>query len=90
MRKSSLALTGYGEVMRWQIATQDMEIGKLIRTSWKIPATPIRPIEGDSHPLGALPTGTDVCFVQWPDPDSNEVKIAGIYTIVDYKFALNI
>ena len=77
MRKSKLALTGYGEKMRWQIATQNMEVGDLIRTSGKIPPNPIRPIEGDSHPLGALPVGTEVCFVQWPSPDSDEVKIAG-------------
>merc|ERR1719362_80459 len=76
MRKSKLALTGYGEKMRWQIATSSMEIGDLIRTSGKIPPNPIRPKEGDSHPLGALPPGTDICLVQWPSPDSDEVKIA--------------
>ena len=79
MRASKLALTGYGEKMRWQIATSNMEIGDLIKTSGKIPPNPIRPKEGDSHPLGALPIGTDICFVQWPTPDSNEVKIAGMY-----------
>ena len=78
MRKSKLALTGYGEKMRWQIATSSMEIGDLIRTSGKIPPNPIRPKEGDSHPLGALPPGTDICLVQWPSPDSDEVKIAGM------------
>ena len=77
MRPSKLALTGYGEKMRWQIATSSMEEGDLIKTSAKIPVNPIRPKEGDSHPLGALPIGTEICFVQWPTPDSNEVKIAG-------------
>ena len=77
MRKSKLALTGYGEKMRWQIATENMQVGDLIRTSAKIPPNPVRPIEGDSHPLGALPVGTEVCLVQWPDPESDEVKIAG-------------
>jgi hypothetical protein len=77
MRKSKLALTGYGETMRWQIATSNMEPGDLIKTSGKIPKNPIRPKEGDSHPLGALPLGTEVCLVQWPTPDSDEVKIAG-------------
>jgi len=75
MRASKLALTGYGEKMRWQIATSSMEVGDLIKTSAKIPVNPIRPKEGDSHPLGALPIGTEICFVQWPSPDSNEVKI---------------
>ena len=77
MRKSKLALTGYGEKMRWQIATENMQVGDLIRTSARIPPNPVRPIEGDSHPLGALPVGTEVCLVQWPDPESDEVKIAG-------------
>ena len=77
MRASKLALTGYGEKMRWQIATSNMEIGDLIKTSGKIPINPIRPKEGDSHPLGALPIGTEICLVQWPTPKSNEVKITG-------------
>ena len=79
MRASKLALTGYGEKMRWQIATSTMQIGDLIKTSGKIPINPIRPKEADSHPLGALPIGTEVCLVQWPTPDSNEVKITGNY-----------
>ena len=76
-RESKLALTGYGEKMRWQIATSNMEIGDLIRTSAKIPLNPIRPKAGDSHPLGALPVGTQICMVQWPSPNSDQVKIKG-------------
>ena len=37
--------------------------GDLIRTYTAIPLNPIRPVEGDSHPLGALPMGTTVCMV---------------------------
>lgn len=39
--------------------------GDIIRTSGIIPKIPVRPVEGDSYPLGALPTGTQICLVQW-------------------------
>jgi len=52
------------------------QVGDLIRTSWKIPTMPVKPIEGDSYPLGALPVGTTICLVQWyPDSDVVKVKI---------------
>ena len=40
-----------------------MKEGDLVRTHTAIPVNPIRPVEGDSHPLGALPLGTTVCMV---------------------------
>ena len=44
-----------------------MKEGDIIRTHTVIPPNPIRPTEGDSHPLGALPTATTVCLVEaWP------------------------
>jgi len=67
MRKAMIAMTGYQDKLRWQIATDKMKEGDIIRTFTTIPKNPIRPIEGDSHPLGALPTGTTVCLVEkWP------------------------
>ena len=51
-----------------------LQVGDLVRSSCKIPAMPVKPIEGDSYPLGALPTGTLVCLVQWL-PDTDEVKV---------------
>jgi len=66
-RDAKIALTGYGEKLRWQIATNKIKQGDIIRTFTEIPANPIRPTEGDSHPLGALPVGTTVCQVEaWP------------------------
>ncbi len=35
---------------------------------------PVKPIEGDSYPLGALPVGTTICLVQWY-PDTDVVKV---------------
>ena len=41
--------------------------GDIIRTHTEIPVNPIRPKEGDAHPLGALPIGTSICQVEaWP------------------------
>ena len=67
MRKAMIAMTGWSDKLRWQIATDKMKEGDIIRTHTNIPKNPIRPLEGDSHPLGALPLGTVVCLVEkWP------------------------
>ena len=67
MRKAMICLTGYDDKLRWQIATSKMKAGDVIRTFTSIPKNPIRPVEGDSHPLGALPIGSTVCLVEkWP------------------------
>jgi len=66
-RDAKIAMTGYGDKLRWQIATSKMKQGDIIRTYTDIPVNPLRPTEGDSHPLGALPIGTNVCQVEaWP------------------------
>jgi len=74
-RKPMIALTGYKDKLRWQIATEGMKEGDLITTTWKIPKIPVKPIEGNSYPLGALPTGTQVCLVQkYHDKRPDETK----------------
>lgn len=66
-RDAQIAMTGYQDKLRWQIATNKMKQGDIIRTFTDIPTIPIRPKEGDSHPLGALPVGTVICQVEaWP------------------------
>lgn len=66
-RDAQIALTGYGDKMRYQIATNKMKQGDIVRTHTDIPENPIRPAEGDSHPLGALPLGTTICQIEaWP------------------------
>jgi len=74
MRKPMIALTAYGSNMRWQVATDKMQAGDLITTTVKIPANPVKPVEGNAYPLGALPVGSDICQVQWY-PDGDEVKV---------------
>jgi len=64
MRTSCLALTGYADKLRWQLATTNMKAGDLIRSTTEIPEMAVKPLEGNSHPLGALPVGTEICMVQ--------------------------
>lgn len=67
MRDAQIMLTGYGKVLRWQLATDKVKEGDVLRTHTSIPTNPVRPVEGDAHPLGALPLGTTVCCVEaWP------------------------
>lgn len=67
LRKAQICLTGHGDKTRWQIATDKMKEGDIIRTHTAIPVNPIRPAEGDSHPLGALPMGSTICLIEaWP------------------------
>ncbi|CAG2106040.1 unnamed protein product, partial [Medioppia subpectinata] len=60
LRTSKLALVAGGDTIRWIIASETMQIGDIIRTYSEIPRNPVRPREGDSHPIGALPIGTKV------------------------------
>ena len=64
LRTSCLALTGYGDKLRWQLATTNMKAGDLIRSTTEIPDLTVKPLEGNCHPLGALPVGTEICMVQ--------------------------
>lgn len=74
IRTSCLAMTGYGDKLRWQIATGNMKVGDLIRSTTEIPEMTVKPLEGNSHPLGALPVGTQICLVQYV-PGEEKVMI---------------
>ena len=41
-----------------------MKVGDVITTYGEIPRIPVRPLIGDSHPLGALPAGTEVFNIE--------------------------
>jgi len=57
-----------------------MQAGDIIRTFSDIPRNPVRPREGDSHPVGALPIGTRVHNVQLvPGQELTKIKYAGQY-----------
>lgn len=57
-----------------------MQIGDVIRTFSQVPKNPVRPREGDSHPVGALPIGTKVHNVQiLPNNEKTTIRYAGQY-----------
>src|SRR5699024_7799993 len=69
-----------GDRVRWIVATEKMQVGDVIRTFADIPRNPVRPREGDSHPVGALPIGTKVHNMQiLPDHSKTTILYAGQY-----------
>ncbi|CAF0838939.1 unnamed protein product [Brachionus calyciflorus] len=66
-RTSYLALVAHGDIKRYILATQNMKVGDLIRTSGEIPRVPVKAYEGDAYPCGALPMSTIVHNIE-PTP----------------------
>ncbi|XP_054164281.1 39S ribosomal protein L2, mitochondrial-like [Oppia nitens] len=64
LRTTKLALVAGGDKIRWITATETMQVGDIVTTYSDIPRNPIRPKEGDNHPVGALPIGTKVNNVE--------------------------
>lgn len=63
-RTADIALVATGDKMKYILATENMKAGDILKSSKHIPRIPVRPNEGDSYPLGALPMGTLVHNVQ--------------------------
>lgn len=77
-RSADVALVGYGDKLRYIIATENMKPGDIIKTSRVIPLNPVRANEGDAYPLGALPLGTRVhCIEQTPGFPYHKIRAAG-------------
>ena len=53
-RTAFLALVAHADIKRYILATQNMKVGDLIRTSQEIPNIPVKAYEGDAYPCGAL------------------------------------
>ncbi|KFM83087.1 39S ribosomal protein L2, mitochondrial, partial [Stegodyphus mimosarum] len=51
-RTASIALVASGDHKRWILASHGMKVGDIIKTSAVIPRIPIRPNDGDAHPVG--------------------------------------
>lgn len=82
-RTADVALVATGDKMKYILATENMKPGDILKTSRFIPRIPVRPNEGDSYPLGALPLGTFVHNVQLALGNSYTViHSAGNYGIV--------
>ncbi|XP_064473347.1 large ribosomal subunit protein uL2m-like [Ornithodoros turicata] len=77
-RTARIALVANGDQKRWVIATQNIKPGDTITTSGHIPRIPVRPKEGDAHPLGALPIGTIVHNIEkYPNEGGSWCRAAG-------------
>jgi len=63
-RSAHVALVGYGDKLRYIIATENMKPGDIIKTSNEITKIAVRANEGDAYPLGSLPVNTIVCCVE--------------------------
>nr|XP_033340417.1 39S ribosomal protein L2, mitochondrial [Megalopta genalis] len=79
-RTSFVALVGSGTELRYILATENMKVGDQIKTHMGIPRNPVRAMEGDAYPLGALPVGTIVhCIEKYPGVGGFYVHAAGGY-----------
>lgn len=82
-RSASLAVLAAGERKRYVLATQHMKVGDIVKTTTKIPRIAVKPEEGDSHKIGALPIGTLVNSVQrFPGDGSRVARAAGTAAVL--------
>ncbi|XP_045566176.1 large ribosomal subunit protein uL2m [Salmo salar] len=77
-RSAEIALVAGGKRKRWIIATENMQVGDLIKTSGTIGRMAVSAKEGDSFPLGALPVGTLVNNLElYPGKGATYIRAAG-------------
>uniref|UniRef100_A0A1A8S695 Large ribosomal subunit protein uL2m n=1 Tax=Nothobranchius rachovii TaxID=451742 RepID=A0A1A8S695_9TELE len=77
-RSADIALVASGNRKRWLIATENMQVGDLIKTSNVIGRMAVSANEGDAYPLGALPVGTLVNNLEiQPGRGSEYIRAAG-------------
>ncbi|KAG8232610.1 hypothetical protein J437_LFUL010733 [Ladona fulva] len=82
-RTANIALVVGNNKMRYILATENMKPGDVIKTSNEIPRIPVRPNEGDAHPLGALPQGTQVNNIEKvPGNGGYYAQAAGTYAVI--------
>jgi len=84
LRSAKIALVCREDKARWIIASENMEIGQLITTyTDEIPRIPVKPKEGDTHPVGALPIGTSVhCLEVYPRRFAAMCRAAGTQAVI--------
>ncbi|XP_040566555.1 large ribosomal subunit protein uL2m [Lepeophtheirus salmonis] len=62
---AQIALTAYGKKMRWILAVEGLSVGTILKSTHIIPKIPIQTSPGNSHPIGALPFGTEICCMEF-------------------------
>ncbi|RXM32990.1 39S ribosomal protein L2, mitochondrial [Acipenser ruthenus] len=77
-RSADIALVAGGSRKRWIIATENMQVGDVIKTSRTIGRMAVSANEGDSYPLGALPIGSLFNNLEiYPGKGAQYVRAAG-------------
>ncbi|KAM3863370.1 large ribosomal subunit protein uL2m isoform 4-T4 [Diretmus argenteus] len=77
-RSADIALVAGGNRKRWLIATENMQVGDLIKTSGVIGRMAVSANEGDAYPVGALPVGTLVNNLEiQPGRGAQYIRAAG-------------
>lgn len=75
---AKVALIGHGNTLRYILATENLKVGDLVKTSGEIPRNPVKASEGDAYPVGALPVGTIVnCVEGYPGQGARYAMNAG-------------
>lgn len=77
-RSAHFALVANGTLKRYVLAHDGMKVGDVIKSTRIIPDN-FEPVKiGDAHPLGALPTGTQVCQIELlPRTGAQKCRAAG-------------
>ncbi|OQV19110.1 putative 39S ribosomal protein L2, mitochondrial [Hypsibius exemplaris] len=63
-RSGFVALIGHEDHQHWIIATENMKVGQIIKSSRAVGRMSIRAYEGDTYAVGALPIGTVVSSLE--------------------------
>ncbi|CAF0878890.1 unnamed protein product [Rotaria sordida] len=80
---AKVALIGHGNTPRYILATENLKVGDLVKTSGEIPKNPVKASEGDAYPVGALPIGTIVnCVEGYPGQGAKYAINAGTYATI--------
>ncbi|KAH3881695.1 39S ribosomal protein L2, mitochondrial-like [Dreissena polymorpha] len=88
LRSAAIALVASGTHKRWILASAKVKVGDIVRSYNDIPTVPVNPVDGDSHPLGALPIGTIVHNVEeYPDIGGGIARAAGASATIKQKLA---
>ncbi|KAF2352108.1 Ribosomal Proteins L2 RNA binding domain [Trinorchestia longiramus] len=81
-----IALVGSRAHLRYILATTTMDLGSIIRSHSVIPEIPLQGKPGDSHPIGALALGSEVCHVErFPGEGAEYLLAAGVSGVVKRK-----
>lgn len=82
-RSADIALVAGSNRKRWIIATENMQVGDIIKTSGTIGRMAVSANEGDAYPLGALAVGTLVNSLELlPGKGAEYIRAAGTSGVI--------